>query len=73
MKFVPIICLTLVSTTPAFAAPEWVEFACWKAANRVLPALDWREREAWIVNWIADWTAGTPPPSGQRSYNRNRY
>lgn len=59
--------------TPATAAPQWVEDACWKAANRVLPALTAREREAYITNCIADWTAGTPPPSGRKSYNRNRY
>ena len=43
------------------------------AANRVLPALTGREREAYIANCIADWTAGTPPPQGRKSYNRNRY
>lgn len=73
MKFVPIICLALIFATPAFAAPQWVETACWKAANRVLPALGAREREAYIANCIADWTAGTPPPQGRRSYYRNRY
>ena len=50
MKFVPIICLALIFATPAFAAPQWVETACWKAANRVLPALGAREREAYIVS-----------------------
>jgi len=73
MKYVPIVCLPLFLASPAFAAPQWVEDACWKASNRVLPRLDAREREAYIANCIADWTAGTPPPSGQRSYNRNRY
>jgi hypothetical protein len=43
------------------------------AANRVLPALTAREREAYIANCIADWTAGTPPAQGRKSYNRNRY
>jgi hypothetical protein len=73
MKFVPIICLALVFATPAFAAPQWVESACWRAANRVLPALSAREREAYVANCIADWTAGTPPPHGRKSYDRNRY
>lgn len=73
MKFVPMICLSLFLASPAFAAPQWVETACWKAATRVLPALTPREREAYIANCIADWTAGTPPPSGQRSYDRDRY
>jgi hypothetical protein len=73
MKIVPIVYLALVFATPAIAAPQWVETACWKAANRVLPALRAREREAYIANCIADWTAGTPPPQGRKSYNRNRY
>ena len=69
MKFVPIICLALVFATPAFAAPQWVETACWRAANRVLPALSEREKEAYITNCIADWTAGTPP----QGLNRGKY
>jgi hypothetical protein len=73
MKFGPIICLALVFATPAFAAPQWVETACWRAANRVLPALTARERKAYIANCIADWTAGTPPPKRGGSTNRNRY
>jgi hypothetical protein len=63
----------VLTATPAFAAPEWVETACWRAASRVLPALNYRETQAYITNCIADWTAGTPPPQGRRSYNRNRY
>jgi hypothetical protein len=73
MKIVPIMYLALFFATPAIAAPQWVETACWKASNRVLPALRAREKEAYIANCIADWTAGTPPPQGRRSYNRNRY
>ena len=73
MKVILSACLFLFAASPALAAPQWVETACWKAANRVLPALSQREKEAYIANCIADWTAGTPPPSGQRSYNRNRY
>jgi phosphoribosylformimino-5-aminoimidazole carboxamide ribonucleotide (ProFAR) isomerase len=63
----------VVTAIPALAAPQWVETACRKAANRVLPALDFREREAYVANCIADWTAGTPPPQGRKSYDRNRY
>jgi hypothetical protein len=61
------------TATPAFAAPQWVEDACWRAAQRVTPILTEREKEAYIANCIADWTAGTPPPQSRRSYNRNRY
>jgi hypothetical protein len=73
MKFVPIVSLALFLSSPALAAPQWVEDACWKAATRVRPILRPGEKEAYVTNCIADWTAGTPPPSGQRSYNRNRY
>jgi hypothetical protein len=74
MKLKLVLAAAIVLTaTPAFAAPQWVETACWRAANRVLPALHWSEKEAYIANCIADWTAGTPPPQGRRSYNRNRY
>lgn len=73
MKFVPIVSLALFLSSPALAAPQWVEDACWKAATRVRPILRPGEKEAYVTNCIADWTAGTPPPSGQRTYNRNRY
>ena len=75
MKLIPVILGVglLVSATPTFAAPQWVEDACWQAANRVRPALPAREREAYIANCIADWTAGTPPPKPGASTNRNRY
>jgi hypothetical protein len=73
MKPVTTICLGLILATPAIAAPQWVETACWRYANRILPAPTPREREMYFANCIADWTAGTPPPQGQRNYNRNRY
>jgi hypothetical protein len=64
----------VLTATPAFAAPQWVETACWRYANRILPArAGERERESYFANCIADWTAGTPPPQGRRNYNRNRY
>ena len=64
----------VLSATPAFAAPQWVEDRCWYHANRVLPALTEREKEAYIANCIADWTAGTPPPPrGRENTDRNRY
>lgn len=63
----------VLAATPAFAAPQWVEDACRHAGVRVLPALDFRELQAYIANCIANWTAGTPPPAkGKKSYNRNR-
>ena len=62
------------TSTPAFAAPQWVESLCRYHANRVLPALDFREREAYVANCIADWTAGSPPPPrGSKNTDRNRY
>ena len=63
----------VLTATPALAAPQWVEDACWRYASRVTPYLSWREREAYIANCKADWTAGTQPPQGRRSYYRNRY
>jgi hypothetical protein len=72
MKLKPVLAAGIVlAATPAFAAPQWVEDACWRAAVRVSPILSPREREAYIANCIADWTAGTPPPS-RRSKNTNR-
>jgi hypothetical protein len=61
------------SAPPAFAAPQPVEDACWRYAQRVTPHLTEREKEAYVANCIADWTAGTPPPQGRRSYYHNRY
>jgi hypothetical protein len=52
----------VLTATPAFAAPQWVETVCWRYANRILPAPTAREREGYFANCIADWTAGTPPP-----------
>jgi len=66
--------MALVNVTSASAAPQWVEDRCWYHAQRVLPALTEREKEAYIANCIADWTAGTPPPPrGAGSTDRNRY
>ena len=71
LKSVKMFVAGIMSTaTPVFAAPQWVEDAC----VRVRPALDAREREAYVANCIADYTAGSPPPP--RSYkgtDRNRY
>ena len=69
---VAIACFAL-SPSLAFAAPQSVEDACWRYAQRVTPYLTEREKEAYITNCIADWTAGTPPPQGRKSYYRNRY
>jgi hypothetical protein len=66
--------MALVNVTSAAAAPQRVEDRCWYHAQRVLPALTEREKEAYIANCIADWTAGTPPPPrGAGSTDRNRY
>jgi hypothetical protein len=54
MKAIPVICLALIFATPAVAAPQWVETACWRYANRILPAPTGREREAYFANCIAD-------------------
>ena len=62
------------TATPALAVPQWVEDDCWYHAVRVRPALDPREREAWVVNCIADFTAGSPPPPrSSKNTDRNRY
>ena len=76
MKLIPFtifLAAVVATAVPALAAPQWVETACRRAGVRVLPALSARELEAYIANCIADWTAGTPPPQGQKSYDRNRY
>ncbi len=64
----------ILGATPASAAPRWVNDFCWQAAQRVSPRLTEPEKEAYIANCIADWTAGSPPPPpGRKSLNRNRY
>jgi hypothetical protein len=76
MKLLPVLLLAgfIVSSTPTFAALGWVYDTCWYHANRVLPALDAREKEAYIANCVADYTAGSPPPPrGRGSTDRNRY
>ena len=76
MKLMPVMLVAglIPSATPAFAAPQWVEDLCWYHANRVLPALSPREREAYIANCIADYKAGSPPPPrGSKNTNRDRY
>jgi hypothetical protein len=72
MKMKPLFAVAIVLTaTPAFAAPQWVETACWRAAQRVTPILTEPEKEQYVANCIADWTAGTPPP--RSGTDRNRY
>ena len=64
----------ILSATPASAAPRWVGDLCWRAAQRVTPILTEPEKEAYVANCIADWTAGTPPPPpGSKNTDRNRY
>ena len=62
----------ILSPIPASAVPQWVEDLCWYHANRVLPALDQRDRQAYIANCFADYTAGSPPPP-RSSRNTNRF
>lgn len=62
----------VVFATPAASAPQWVEDACWYNASRVLPALNAREREAYIANCIADWTAGSPPKPAPKKRKKTR-
>ena len=38
----------VLTATPAFAAPQWVEDACWRYAQRVTPHLTEREKEAYV-------------------------
>ena len=73
MKLIPVTLVAglIVSATPTFAAPQWVDDACWRAAQRVTPILTEPEKEAYVASCIADWKAGTPPPRG--STDRNRY
>lgn len=62
------------ASTPALAAPQWVESRCLYHANRVLPALDYREREAYRANCIANWTAGySPPPRRSKRAKRKKH
>ena len=37
------------------------------------PLVGCEGKGSYIANCIADWTAGTPPPQGRRSYDRHRY
>jgi hypothetical protein len=62
------------TATPAFAVPQWVEDDCWRAAERVSPILTQPEKEQYVANCIADYTAGSPPPPpGSKNTNRNRW
>ena len=42
----------VLSATPTFAAPQWVDDACWRYAQQVRPALNYREIEAYRTNCI---------------------
>ena len=67
-KVYPVIIVAglILSATPAFAAPRWVEDACWRYAHRVTPHLSAREVEAYVTNCKADWTAGAAAPGPQK-------
>ena len=71
---VMLVSVLVLGAIPASAAPRWVEDLCWYHANRVLPALSAREREAYIANCLADYAAGSPPPPrSSKNTNRDRY
>ncbi len=50
-------------TIPAFGKPvtQAQRDACDRAAFKVRPALNAREKEAWIAGCLADATVGSPP------------
>jgi hypothetical protein len=52
-----------VLMSPVLARPvtQAQRDACWRAAEYVRPALNWREKEAWIAGCLADATVGSPP------------
>jgi hypothetical protein len=62
----------VLSAASAFAAPPEVERQCILAAERVTPILTQPEKEQYIANCIADWTAGSPPPP-RGNTDRNGY
>jgi hypothetical protein len=73
MKLNPLFVAAIVLTpTPTFAAPPEVERQCFLAAERVTPILTQPEKEQYIANCIANWTAGTPPPP-RGNTDRNSY
>jgi hypothetical protein len=60
----------VLTPTPTFAAPPWVEDYCWAQAAQT--RFNGRgEREAFIANCIADHTA--TPQTKRRSYKKPRY
>ena len=62
-------CSTLMSVTPAFAAPPEIEDFCWAQAAQI--RFNGRgEREAFIANCIADFT---PAPPAKRRYKKHRH
>jgi hypothetical protein len=65
-----VIGLVSIGATPASAAPQWVEDKCFLQALRVLPALRADEKEAYIANCIADYTAN---PQGKRRKFKRSY
>ena len=74
MKLIAMVVAGFILSAPpaSAAAPQWVDDLCWYHANRVLPALDYRERQAYIANCKADYLAGSPPPP-RSSKNTKRF
>jgi hypothetical protein len=67
-----VIFLALISVTPALAAPQWVEDYCWAQAAQV--HFSGRgEREAFIANCIADFTATPPATKGRKYKDKYKY
>jgi hypothetical protein len=64
-----VVCLVSVGSTPAAAAPQWVEDYCFRQAQLVRPALRYYEQEAFIANCIADYTAS--PPAKRRKAKKS--
>jgi hypothetical protein len=71
MKLLALICLVLISGTPAVAAPLWVEDYCWAQAAQI--RFNGRgEREAFIANCIANNVAEHTPPQAKTRYKKPR-
>ena len=66
MKLIAMVVAGLIlSATPASAAPQSVEDACWRYAQRVTPYLTEREKEAYITQLhsrLDGWNAAAPRP-----------
>ena len=66
MKLKPLLAAAIVFTaTPAFAAPQWVEDACWRYAHRVTPYLSCARTGSLpykLHSRLDGWNAAAPGP-----------